>query len=160
MVQVSETWHATYPDGPRDAEGLFVSAAGQLYVITKERADRTALYRFPRPAGAGASQLQLVARLPIANVTGADATSDGKWVVVRTNEELLFYAAQDLLMSGPVQPHRFSLRNVGEPQGEGVAVAVDGLVSLVGERGGGTFASIRCSLKADGGPASAQKHDP
>ena len=106
------------------------------------------MYRFPEPAGNTPARLQLVSRLPVARVTDADTSADGNWVALRTNQELLFYRTHDLVSGASAQPRRFNLRGLGEPQGEGVASGADGIVYLIGEGGkGGTFASLRCTLK-------------
>jgi hypothetical protein len=88
-----------------------------------------------------------VTKLPLDRVTGATASPDGSWVAIRSNEQLFLYRAQDLV-GGRGQPRSFDLAAVGEPQGEGVAVAADGVIYLAGEGGGGggTLASIRCPL--------------
>lgn len=144
----AEVLHAAYPDGPRDAEALFVASTGQLFLITKEDARTTAVYRLAQPAAGRVEKLQLVTRLPLDRVTGAGASPDGNVVAVRTNKELLLYRTQELI-GGNAQPRRFDLTVVGEPQGEGVAVAADGLIYLTGEAGGGggTFAALRCTFR-------------
>ena len=38
-----------YPDGPQDAESLFATAAGDLYVVTKGQDGPITLYRYPSP---------------------------------------------------------------------------------------------------------------
>ena len=142
-------WQMTYPNGAHDAEALFVTAMAQLFLITKEDARTTALYRIPPPAADGAGRLQQVAQLPLARVTGAAASPDGNWIAVRTNDEVFFYPAADLLAGKNVPPRRFDLRPLKERQGEGVAFGADGLVYLTGEGGGrsGTLAAIKCSLR-------------
>src|SRR5262245_16777300 len=47
-VAVRDTFRATYPDGPHDAEALLVTPAGDIYVVTKGNIDSVAVYRFPR----------------------------------------------------------------------------------------------------------------
>lgn len=144
-----EALHAAYPDGPHDAEALFVSATGQLFVISKDDARTAALYRLGQPAAGRVGKLELVTRLPLDRITGAGTSPDGNWVAVRSNKELFLYRAQDLVGGRNAQPRRFDLTAVGEPQGEAVAVAADGLIYLAGEGGGGggTLATIRCTLR-------------
>lgn len=137
----------TYPDGPHDAEALFVADAQQLFIVSKENADTTALYR--ALLGGNGARLELVAKLPVARITGGAASPDGHWVALRTNEELLLYRMADLTGGKRTEPRRFELVSVGEPQGEGVAIGADGLIHLVGEGGGGsgTLATIKCPLR-------------
>jgi hypothetical protein len=144
----AETWTMTYPDRAHDAEALFATSAGQLFLVSKEDARTTTLYRVPSPAGS-AGRLQLVAQLPLDRVTGGAASPDGNWVALRTNTELLFYPAADLIAGKSVQPRRFDLKPLKERQGEGVAFGPDGVVYLVGEGGGkgGTLATIKCALR-------------
>lgn len=51
---VSEAFHATYPDGPHDAEAFFVTDAG-LFIVTKGDRGPVALYRFPTELRSGAT---------------------------------------------------------------------------------------------------------
>ena len=148
MTESVEPWVLAYPDGPRDAEALFVTSTGRLFLVSKANADQTALYRLPVPDSASSGRLEYVAQLPLDRVTGADASPDGRWVALRTHTELLFYHADDLLTGKTTQPRRFDLRPLNEHQGEGVAFGPDGLVYLVGEGGrSGTLATVRCSLR-------------
>jgi hypothetical protein len=145
----AQAWTMTYPDRAHDAEALFVTSAGQLFLVSKEDARTTALYRLPAPSGSGIGQLQQVTQLPLERVTGAAASSDGSWVALRTNTELLFYPAADFVAGKNVQPRRFDLKPLKERQGEGVAFGQDGTIYLVSEGGGGsgTLAAIRCALR-------------
>jgi hypothetical protein len=142
-----DVFTAAYPDGPHDAEALFVINEG-LFIITKDVAG--ILYRLPQPLnGNSTATLQRVGTLGLRHVTDADASPDGRLVAVRTNDELVFYRAEDLV-SG--QPHprgdRISLRSLHEPQGEGVALGADGEVFLVSEGTGraGRLEGLRCTL--------------
>ena len=145
----AEAWMMTYPDGPHDAEALFAASGGQLFLVSKEDARTTALYRVPAPSGSRIGKLQQVAQLPLQRVTGAATSPDGSWVALRTNTELLFYPAADLIAGKNVQPRRFDLKPLKERQGEGVAFGPDGVIYLVGEGGGrgGTLATIKCALR-------------
>jgi hypothetical protein len=125
-----------------------MTPAGELFIVTKENAATAAVYRFPRAQDNAAARLQIAAKIPVARVTDADASVDGTWVVLRTNDELLFYRTRDLLAGGRGGPRRFNLRALGEPQGEGVAFGTDGTLYLTGEgTGGGTLATLRCALR-------------
>lgn len=147
-TQPAQALSVAYPDGAHDAEALFVMPNAQLFLVTKERADTAALYRVPTPAAGSIGRLEEVSRIPVAAVTGATASPDGRWVALRTNTELLFYPAAELVAGKNPQPRRFDLRSLKEPQGEGVAWGADDLLYLVGEGGGrgGTLAAIRCTL--------------
>ena len=144
----AEAWTMTYPDVPHDAEALFATSSG-LFLVSKEDARTTALYRVPATSGSGIGKLQQVAQLPLERVTGGAASPDGDWVALRTNTDLLFYPAADLIAGKNVQPRRFDLKPLKERQGEGVAFGPDGVIYLVGEGGGrgGTLATIKCALR-------------
>jgi len=142
----AQAWTITYPDRPHDAEALFATSNGQLFLVSKEDARTTALYRVPSGSG---GRLEFVAQLPLERVTGGAVSPDGNWVALRTNTELLFYPASDLIAGKSVQPRRFDLKPLKERQGEGVAFGADGVIYLVGEGGGrgGTLVTIRCALR-------------
>jgi hypothetical protein len=139
----AEVFTAVYPDGPHDAEALFV-AADDLYIVTKDAT--TAIYRLPKPLRAGDKMmLERVAGLALKRVTDAETSVDGKWVAVRTNQEIGFYRPAEIGHGTP-RGITVSLRALKEPQGEGVAL--DGQkVYLTGEGSrGGTLNLLRCML--------------
>ncbi len=148
-TDAAETFVATYPDGPHDAEAVFVTASGEVYLITKT--DKApALYKFPSPLKSGARmRLERVASIPHRQVTDAETSRDGAWVAVRTNTDLFLYRTADIVAGGGAAVH-VDLKPLGEPQGEGVAFGANGNVYLVGEGGGrraaGTVATLMCRL--------------
>lgn len=92
-----ETFRFTYPEGPRDAEGLFVTDAG-LHVITKGRSGAIELYRLAPPYRSDATvEIHFVQRLApppashSAQVTAAAVSPAGDEVVVRSYSGLRFY---------------------------------------------------------------------
>jgi hypothetical protein len=160
-TEAAEAFHATYPDGAHDAESLFITPDGDLFVVTKMQG---VLYRFPKPLRPGTTvKLERVAALDTAagtgqkkaakketRITGAAASPDGQWVTMRTSQSLLFYRVSALL-AGRVETTRFDLTALNEPQGEGVGMGDNGAIYLVGEGGAksqpGTFARMTCALK-------------
>jgi hypothetical protein len=159
-TEIAEALHATYPDQPQDAEALFVTPQGQMFVVTKGDTGPIALYRFPSEFRAGASvQLQRVSALPIgqsrgddrSRVTDAETSPDGLWVGVRTHDEVVFYRTSDLVSGSPQERVRADIKSLREPRGEGVAIGPGGIVYLVGEgvTGAGTFARLACTLGND-----------
>lgn len=149
----AERFRVRFPDGPRDAEALFVLPSGELYIISKER--QAALYRYPLPLRARQTvTLERVRELDVGSddrVTGADATPDGKWVAVRTNSLLALYRTPELLRGSGSASFRMDLAPLGEIQGEGVAIGADGTVVLTSEGGSkrapGTLARLACTLR-------------
>ncbi|SOD02510.1 NUDIX domain-containing protein [bacterium JGI 053] len=155
----AEAFHATYPEGPQDAEALFVLPDGGIYIVTKGETGPIALYRFPQPLRPGASvRLERIVELgPIATkrkdrITGASASPDGRWVALRTLEAVDLYRAADLIRGVPGTPVRVDLRSLGEAQGEGVGWGPSGTLYLTSESGKknkpGTLARLSCTLGA------------
>jgi hypothetical protein len=149
-----EVFQATYPDDAHDAEALFVTPQSEVFVITKGDPGPIALYRWPLQTGP-TTLARIGVRLPEDNVRGrdrptaADVSADGRWVVMRTTHYVAFYRTSDLISGRWHEASRVDVRGLGEPRGEGVAFAADGLV-LVGEGGGssrpGTFARLACTF--------------
>ena len=153
---------ASYPDGGRDAEALYVTDRG-IHVVTKGRTQSVELYRLTPPFTPAPSRaldrVQQLAPPPTsisAQVTAAAASPDGLTVVVRTYAGLRFFdAAADTLsrlaraeFSGPTQP-----------LGEGVDFMTDGRLVLSGEAGGrvpATLSAVRCDPRA---PQADTAHD-
>jgi hypothetical protein len=143
----ADALEAVYPDGPHDAEAVFVTGPDDLFVVTKTAEESTALYRFPTPLHAGTRvRLERVAPLSIDRVTDADASPDGAWVALRNANELFLYPTSELLAGGGTA-RRFSLKELDEPQGEGVTFGPNGTIYLVSEGRPGTLASVKCALR-------------
>jgi hypothetical protein len=127
-----------YPDGPQDAEALFVDpGSGRLYVVTKSRnppVEPCRVYRFPLPYRPGTRvTLERVggrlARLlePLALVTGAAASPDGTRLAIRTYLQAWEWRRRpgtpfEALFRAPPQQVRIAF----ESQGEAVAYTLDG----------------------------------
>jgi hypothetical protein len=139
---------AAYADGPHDAEALFVSREGTIYIITKDKP--AFVYRFPERLQTDATmRLERVTVLPMEKVTDADTSPDGEWIAVRSKEEVIFYRDEEFVLGEHGTP--VNLRPFGEPQGEGVAIADDGRVYLASEgkkKGPGTLRQLQCRFPA------------
>lgn len=132
--------HARFPDGPQDAEGLFVDGSGTLHLVTKGRRGGIALYRWPAAAAPGETvtlvrvrDLFPEPRDELDRVTAATATPDRRWVGVRTYRTLYIYPAKALLGAGPVEPTVVDLSALAQPQGESLVLANDGAAWLSSE---------------------------
>lgn len=149
----AERFRVRYPDGPRDAEALFLLPSGELFVISKE--STPGLYRYPLPFRPGETvTLERVRELDMGGgekVTGADAAADGHWVAVRTNTSLALFRAEDLVTGSELNPLRMDLASLGEVQGEGVSLTADGAVVLTSEggtrRAPASVARLACTLR-------------
>jgi hypothetical protein len=137
----AEAFPMVLPDGPRDMEALFVLPGEELYFITKGRSHPVTVYRYPPPLRAGETvtleEVQTLTEGPVAipyQVTGADASPDGRLVAVRTYESLTFYRMSRGRLV-PLRGGRVELRTLGEAQGEAVGIGPDGLLALTSEAG-------------------------
>ena len=157
-VAARDVFHATYPDGAHDAETLLVTPQGDIYIVTKGDTGPVAVYRFPRDVRNGTTvELSPVGKPRDVGAVAADdritdgaVSPDGGWVALRTNTEVQFYRAADLLSGNWREASRINVAMLGEPQGEGIAFADDQTLYLVGEGGGksqpGTFARLSCTF--------------
>jgi hypothetical protein len=142
LTEAAEWFPVTYPEGPQDAEALFVLPGEQVFIITKGRNRAVTLYRYPPPLRAGVRvELELlqdlsdgVVQLPDM-VTGADATYDGRVIAVRSYARAQLYTFDGERLRPLLDDGGLDLRPLGEPQGEGIAIRDDGWIVLVGERG-------------------------
>jgi hypothetical protein len=141
-----------YPEGPQDAEAIFVSD-GRLYLVTKGEGTPIRLYRFPTLEPHQRQTLELVTTLTAGSperrfrVTDAAVSPNGRWVAMRTNDMLLFFARDALLAGRPAPALSFDVRPLKEPQGEGIAWSGPQSLLLAGEgEGAGTLAHLSCNL--------------
>jgi hypothetical protein len=151
---VADVFHATYPDGPHDAEALLIGGDGRLHIVTKGGKGTVGLYRFPSQLNPGTTARLERVGAPSSSeaqsrITDGSVSPDGQWAVLRTRSSLTFYRASDLLAGQWNAATRVDLTALKEPQGEGVAMANDTAVFLTGEGGGkgqgGTFARVSCA---------------
>ena len=124
----------TYPDGPRDAETLLATAAGDLIIVTKSMST-SVIYKTARPFKAGATQ-KLVRvgtyHFAAANgfgamTTGGDLSPDGKRLVIRTYTQAYEWALPAEAPWTAVwrsTPHIFALP--ATRQGEAICYSEDG----------------------------------
>jgi hypothetical protein len=152
---VADVFHATYPDGPHDAEALLIGGDGRIHVVTKGETGPVAIYRFPAQLKAGETvTLERVGSdggkaHADSRITDGAVSPDGQWAVLRTKSALTFYRAADLLAGQWRAANRVDLASLKEEQGEGVALGADNTVFLAGEGGGkgqpGSFAWFACT---------------
>ncbi len=126
-----------YPDGPTDAEGLFVSPAGRLVVVTKDPDGGARFYATPADLAWDGMQRELefagkLDLLPIEWVTAADANPDR--LVLRTYLNIVAYAwPEGWTLDQVLEQRPCRLEAPREPQGEALALDHDGAYVTVSE---------------------------
>jgi hypothetical protein len=137
----------TYPDGPHNAEALFV-IEDAVFIVTKDGSG--ILYR-SAPLGENREvTMERVGELGLELVTDAEASRDGQFVAVRTPQDVVVYRTAELIRGGPAPSGvRIPVDGLREPQGEGVAL--DGDVLYLASEGrpwnrAGRLISLLCSL--------------
>jgi hypothetical protein len=116
----------SYPDGPHDAETLLVDGSGRLYLVTKEAAG--GIYAAPQqPSGQGVNRLERVGDAP-AYVT------DGVFLPEQNLFALRTYLTVETLAADGYQPVGRATLPL-QPQGESIALSLDGSALLVGSEG-------------------------
>jgi hypothetical protein len=158
----AERFRVRYPDGPRDSESLFVLPGERIHLVTRGRGAPIVVYEYP---GSLRSEevvelraVRTLSETPVPRedqVTGADASRDGRWVALRTSTALLLYTADQLLNDADGGPLRVELGPLSEPQGEAVAIGSGGAVVLTSEGGDpalpGSITVLFCAPLARGG---------
>ncbi|MDG2040676.1 MAG: hypothetical protein P8J30_09360 [Ilumatobacter sp.] len=125
-----------YPDGPHDAEGLAITAVGDVIVVTKEREEAARLFEIPavdiQTAISTEGMLTLGAslQLPIGPdpragriATGAALSAAGDVLAVRTYSEI--YRFRWPIGDAPEQIAEACFLGTDEPQGEALAFRAD-----------------------------------
>ena len=82
-------------------------------------------------------------------ITGASASADGRWVALRTLHSLSLYRTEGGAVNALSNPLVMDLKDVGEEQGEGVALGDSGAVFLTSEAGKkkhATLSRLSCTL--------------
>ena len=145
----------TYPDGPHDAETLLVHPrTRRMFVVSKSPFGGT-VYVAPRTLAEGPpNRLRAFARVD-GLVTDSSFFPDGRHVVLRTYGRASVYAFPAFELLGTV-------RLPAQPQGEGVAVAPEGRVTLSteGVHTDVLEVTLPASLTARTGPAGKPEAAP
>jgi len=144
-----DIFSVAYPDGAHNAEALFV-IDDALFIITKDRVG--GLYRSPPLLGDTREiTLERIGELGLPGVTDAEASPDGRVVVVRTSDDVVFYRTEDVIR-GAAAPSaaRIPIGPLNEAQGEGVAWDGNGTLYLASEgrgwRPAGRLLTLRCRV--------------
>lgn len=127
-----EQFHLVYPDGPHNAESMFVDpTSGTLYVVTKEPRGARLYEVTANELRAGErSTLRHVLNLDADNVSAAAISADGETIVMRREDQGWLWhrrpgqSVADALRSAP-QPIRVRGRRQGK-NGEAITFRPDG----------------------------------
>jgi hypothetical protein len=129
-----EPFQFVYPDGRHDAEALVVDpSSGQIYIVTKTRSEKCAVYRSPAILKMGtAMKLERVEGPAVTRiaelrlVTGAAAAPDGSRIVIRTYFSAFeFRRAPQGDFSSVFAASPISVALPLEPQGEAITYTSD-----------------------------------
>jgi hypothetical protein len=156
----AEAFPMVLPDGPRDIEALFVLPGEEVFFISKGRNHSATVYRYPPPLKEGEKvRLESIQELStgplplLDQITGADASRDGRFVAVRTYQTLRFYSWAGSEVQGgrlrPLEGGTVALRILAEGQGEAVGLGPGGEVALTSEAvfgRGGTLSFLECAI--------------
>jgi hypothetical protein len=142
LVPLLDSILLAYPDGAHDAEALAVTRAGELLIVTKDRAGPAVLYRASAARSNAPRLLRRIGALAMRTglltgrlATGAALAPDDALLAVRTHVSIhLFRLAGDSI---PVPLTGASGLTIPVVEAQGEAVAFDGPARLVltSERG-------------------------
>ena len=136
VVPLLDSIVLAYPDGAHDAEALAVTRAGELLIITKDRAGPAVLFRSSPARGSAPRLLRRIGAMAMRTglltgrlATGAALAPDDALLAVRTNVSIhLFRLAGDSI---PVPLTGASGMTIPVVESQGEAVAFDGPDRLV-----------------------------
>jgi hypothetical protein len=122
-----------YPDGPHDAEAMFVDEETlDIYIITKERS-RSGVYRLPYPWQVeGTDTLNYLGSLPFPYTVAADYCAEEKILLVKTYDQIFIWQntmdkrISDLIFDIP----RNAPYDPIELQGESICIGIAGYFTL------------------------------
>ena len=132
-----ERFDFVYPNGSRDAEAMMVDPlTGDLYIVVKSGSGTSPVYRATAPLVAGTTQIMTeVAVLQFGGgilpgdplVTGADITSDGSEIAIRTYDAAFAWRRVGVTpIADALQTTPCSIPQAAEGQGEAIGYWADG----------------------------------
>lgn len=130
-MDAPEVFRLTYPDGPHDAEAMFVdSEVGDLFIVTKEK-QRARLYTIPidRLKEDVVSTLDAAGTLDVDRVSAGGISPDGSRVILRRENQGWLWSREqgervaDALQSEPVEVPVLGKRQAGNGEAIGFSAA-------------------------------------
>ncbi len=137
-----DVFSVTYPDGAHNCESMICDPnSGDLYLIIKASNGTCPIYRVPYKAQSSAISAVLVGTIFLNDTalggkltTGADASPDGRFVVLRTYARAYEYdVPREFKNWFQSTPRQVKLRS--ETQGEAICYSLDGLKMLTSSEG-------------------------
>lgn len=141
VITEVEHFDLVYPNGPEDAEAMFVDpVSGDLFIITKSPIGRSRIVSAPAASMVNGATITLndfgVKQIvPVVNpsstfpgtfVTGADISVDGSLILVRTYQAVMaFSRAAGQSVPEALKGASCNAPQTNETQGESVAIAAD-----------------------------------
>ena len=124
-----ETITYVYPDGPRDAESLFIDPLTKdIYIISKRESPEINIYvaKFPQSLS-DTITLEQVGTLPFTQATAGDISSDGSEVLIKNYTNIYYWKrTAEESVSEALAKTPTNIPYLLEPQGEAIAFVLDG----------------------------------
>jgi hypothetical protein len=132
-VAIEYSWRLQYPNGPRDAESLFL-LGNNGFLVTKRPTNSAEVYRFPLTPTTNILTLELVAELSIGtSITGAAVSPDGKVLALVSPVGAFAYRIDgDVSRVQRLTPHLTKFKNL---KIEGCTFTPEGLLTTSETRG-------------------------
>lgn len=127
-VEIEQTWFLNYPNGNRNAEGIFVLGP-HAYLVTKRRPGRAELYRFPLSSSTNTITVEFVGEIEInSRVTSAALSPTGDRLALMTSLGAFGYRIDgDISRLNRLAPEHFT--KFGHRRIEGCTFTPEGLLT-------------------------------
>ena len=148
-ASISRTIQFKWPDGPRDSEALVADVNRQQFLLISKKRVPAELFSLPFNAKNGDSPVLLATLEGIAQpdektmndkndygryraqITGADISPDGNWLVVLNYQQINFFYLPNGKIPKKLIP-KLSITLPWLPQAEGITFSLDGNTIMIG----------------------------
>lgn len=124
-----------YPDGPNNCEAIMVDPLSGDLILATKGGSKTELFlaqEMQLNSAIGQITLEKIGELPLKNVTAGDISTDGKWIGLRTYNQIVFWTREEgesLSEAFMKTPKKLPYNGL-EPQGEAFCWIEDGYFTL------------------------------
>ncbi len=112
-----------YPDGPRDAEALFIDPLTKdIYIISKrENNVRVYLLSYPQSLKDTLTP-EFITELPVTQIVAGDISFDGREILLKDYDNIYYWKREinQSVAEAFIQNQFYNLPYIREPQGEGI----------------------------------------